>query len=146
MSELLRAVLDQSCTFSAPAFYTVEHKFPSGTLRNIPQTQYLETKVDRIFLVTSLSFAQFGISNGVTVIAPSAAYYKITMLRSSRVLFDKPILNNLLGGDERLVFTLPEYIMFESNDTIAVEVVPVADAGIEGKNFVLTFNGIEYGK
>lgn len=139
--EILRAVLDKSCLFSAPNWYTI------GIDLTAPQTTgvaYLETKVDRLFLVTAITAFSVPTSNGGTAALQSFGF-QVTLPRSSRVLFNRdPLMVPLMGNVQNFRFTLPEYVLLESNDLVQFNVSNIV-AG-QARKYVLTMHGIEYGK
>lgn len=142
MSELLRAVLDKSCIYSNPAFYTAEIAYVAAS--DAPQTTYVEIKADKYFLITSISFTNFSTAGGGTS-APAFGKYQIRRSRSSQSLFPFPLNPSYFGSaSDREVFTLPHYILCDPTDLLEITFQP--DLIAANRIFSLTFNGIEYGK
>jgi hypothetical protein len=139
--EILRAVLDQSCAYSAPKFYTIDFLGVAGGAQDV--SSFLQTKQDRYFLVTGLALGMFATGNGYVENTPAQLQVKI--LRSSRILYNNGNIPNLLcGQDFNAQVTFPEYILIEPAETILANIITAA--GVAAASYTLTLYGIEYAR
>ena len=144
MGEILRAVLDQSCTFSAPAFYTMTFVPPAGAYPNFTSSvATLQMKQDRYFLCTAImpmwAAKITGFSNNqygdVQLYDPA----------TSAVYFDGGDLSMFLVNETTNdQLTLNEYILFEPAQLLAAKFRgPGVPAGVLA---YMVLVGIEYAK
>jgi hypothetical protein len=143
-AEILRAVLDQSCSFSQPVFYTVDVTAGPGGANGATFATQFQCKQDRYFLLT-------GIGSGVIVAATgmqdqSAGQLQIYALAANRFIYNSgPVPNMLTGQDFNVQLTLPEYVLINPAESLRVEVfIP---AGVAGPLiYPITLYGIEYAR
>ncbi len=140
MGEILRAVMDKSCLFSNPAFYTIESPPAVGAGAIVNLVSYLETKVDRWFLCTGLGQQRFNAALGA--FDNGDAKIQLRTLKGGRVIYNNPIPQLLAGQDFTQTLTFPEYILIGPNETIQMN-TEVASSANNWIYSVCLF-GIEY--
>lgn len=137
--EILRAILDEKCSFSAPAFYGLT--MPVSALATI--NGYLQCKGDRYFLMTGLAF--FSVSGGqILYNNPSnGVYINVFDPNRQKTYFNNPLnmYSSFMNGTSTDFFTLPEYVLWQPNDLIGIALSGIATT----QNYV-TLAGIEYAK
>jgi len=141
MGEILRAVLDQSCKFSNPAFYNMECGPYTGAGQVDTKVTYLECKTDRYFLVTGLAQSRFSQVTGM--FDNGRGEYQIKILRTGRILYQDPLKKLLVGQDMSQMLTLPEYVLLHPNETIELTISALTRA-VNPMTYMLTLAGIEY--
>lgn len=137
MGEILRAVMDASCTFSAPAFYTLTIlpkavAPPDGGPQDY-QLGSLQLKQDRWFLCVGMSLDTGYITDNQIMVPTINSAFTVTVQPSGyQTSFDAefpPVANNLgRGGQQACVMnvnlngwtTFPEYILFPPNAVVGV--------------------------
>jgi hypothetical protein len=142
MGEILRAVLDKSCAFSNPAFYSIE--IPAPGVGPVNRNGVLEMKSDRWFLMTGLAAYVCGtFTNGY--LANSAGQFQFEILRAGRSVFNTgPVPGALFGYDCNQMLTLPEYILFGPNETLGMNLRTETATG--DLPYGATLYGIEYAR
>lgn len=122
MSEILRAVLDASCTFSAPAFYNVPITSPlNGGVVPIAMQGRLQLKADRWFLQTGLMFA-----NVVGAPRYQASDFdrivSLQNLKNAKTYFSAPLQMQAIACGENATsqLTFPHYILWEPASLVGV--------------------------
>jgi hypothetical protein len=140
MGEILRAVLDQSCQFSNPAFYTIETPEALGPGNAVTLKGFLQMKQDRYFLVTAIGQGRWDIVLGWQ--DNSLAKFSLRDLRTGRLIWQTPIPQLTIGQDLQQCFTLPEYILLRPAASIQLEVETID--GAIGYFYGAQLYGIEY--
>lgn len=152
MGELLRAVLDQSCRFKAPAFYTVaiEKSVPPPSGAFDFASGVLQCKADTWFLITgytlttvNLNTNQYNIPtefSGVMIVDPKNGLRYDANINSQGAGQPRALANRNLNNFE----TLPEYILFGPSSLIQIEGFMLTNNGGTQYADWITLAGIEY--
>lgn len=146
MSELLRAVLDESCSFSQPCFYTID--FTVVPNFSVDQATVV-TNQDRYFLMTAVT---------LTWVAPtpttSARWASATLfdaLTSESIVSTQPATltpqdqtsYTLLNWNLNNQYTLPEYKLWRPGSRIGGRVTTGNNIP---RDYTFVLSGIEYGE
>lgn len=150
--EILRAVLEKSSVFSAPAFYCITLNGVDGTANAHGfQRGFLQLHKDRWFLVTSIIPTATTGNGGVLVgfgRMDSPEFVRLFDPANDGDYASSPLqMHASLYADTNLAnaFTLPEYLLWEPGSLIGVEWRGVNwNSGVPNYKF-LTLVGIEYG-
>ncbi len=150
MGEILRAICDASCVYSAPAFYTGEFISPmtAGARTYAERKSVLQLKADTFFLL-------MGFTQDIAIGPPTglvweqkvaASSFLIQDLKNSRTYANLPLLKSNAGYNMNNIITLATYILFEPASLIGItQTVPITDAtGAVQSNSYVTLSGIEY--
>lgn len=146
MSEILRAVLDATCAYSAPTFYNVALFQPIlGGQTVMRLNGRLQCKADRWFLMTGATLYSVA-GNPRYINLFQFETFNITNLNTSKTYFLDPanMIEGNMGENAMNALTLPEYILWEPNSLIGVDCLSFAFTADYFNYVVLT--GIEYAK
>lgn len=150
--EILRAVLDKSCAFSNPVFYSADLTSPATSNPNGANFgAAFECKQDRYFLMTGFCVGVILAATGYQ--EQTGAQVSMRIAKSSRAIYGQGnferkgehIPTLLVGQDFNRQMTLPDYILYEPNDTILLDLF--LPAGVAGPlTYPVTMYGIEYAR
>lgn len=149
MGEILRAVLDQSCTYSAPKIYTMPEITVAAGVTG-PFSSFREFQHGRMFLVTSI--VAYAVQRAVGASAMNAnqawSHYDINLRiqRSSRTIYSSDQAPSVLASSGYVTqsFDLPEYVLIDGHEV--VELIGRRRGGIQAGAVGVSLVGIEYGK
>ena len=162
MSEILRAVLDQTCTFSSPVFYTLT--FPTDTNNQFHFIKgFLQCKPDSYFLMTGFALFKGTVFAGVatTQVAQQSREDVFNPQNDHHLFFgtDEPgtvgspplgfrnfVYANLINDKLNQFCTMPEYVLWEPQQTIGAQIFAQGVSGGNSFQYWMTLMGIEYKK
>lgn len=149
MGELLRAICDASCVYSAPSFYVAR----ITTAMTVAAHSYaerqtiLQLKADTYFLLMGWAqeIAQ-GPGNGLTWEQKSApSNFLLRDVKTSKTYGNLPMSKSNAGYNLNNIVTLPEYILWPPASLIGViQKVPITDPTFARSDAFVTLVGIEY--
>lgn len=151
MGEILRAVCDETCVYSQPAFYVgrvTQFATLGGTRLQVRRQAYIQCKNDTWFLM-------MGWSQSIAIGAATPPYFdtktdpvafSVQDGRSGESYSTGQLLHSNAGFNLNNIITLPEYVLWSPASLIVFSMdVPSqnTDAAVNDDTWV-TLSGIEY--
>lgn len=166
MGEILRAVLDESCTYSQPAFYTMTLPLSANNSgSHVTLNTVLQLKQDRYFSQTGAFLVTQFASGGIPAEPGYAGgsytgneFVDMYDAQSGHHYFSGPLafINKglvnfmpaaILNDNVSNMLTFPEYILWEPAQTVGVNVRGYGIAPSLGQmQYTFMLVGIEYAK
>lgn len=150
MGEILRAVLDATCIYSAPAYYTGSVAFNSantGSRTFAMRNTVIQCKSDTWFLMMGWSFQSCAALAGNSQWSNKAEsqVFNVTNLKMGKQLQFNDVEQDLANYNLNNFVTLPEYTLWEPSDLIGINMtVAITDIAARINTSFLTLAGIEY--
>lgn len=150
MGEILRAVLDATSVYSAPAYYTGSVSFNAantGSRTFAMRNTIIQCKADTWFLMMGWSFQSSAAlaGNSIWGAKGEAQVFNVTNMKTGTQLQMNDVEQDLANYNLNNFVTLPEYTLWEPSDLIGINLtVAITDIAARINTSFLVLAGIEY--